>query len=146
MYSLIIPIYKNAESLPELLGVVTSLNKQLNAKLEIIFVIDGSPDNSYMFLNEELPKTGLNSKIIVLSRNFGSFAAIREGLAIAKGDYFAVMAADLQEPPELVLKFFRLLTEGKVDVVFGTREQRDDPFFSRLAAIFFWYCYRKFVQ
>ena len=67
------------------------------------------------------PQPASRRELVLLSRNFGSFAAIRVGLADATGQYFAVMAADLQEPPELALEFFRALAADECDVVIGTR-------------------------
>jgi len=101
MYSLIIPIYKNEESIRELLKTIGKLNIKLDGKLEAVFVIDGSPDQSFTILNELLPQQKFTSQLILLSRNFGSFTAVRAGLAEGRGPFFAVMAADLQEPPEL---------------------------------------------
>jgi glycosyltransferase involved in cell wall biosynthesis len=146
MYSLVVPIYRNEDSLPRLLEVLSDLDGQLGDELEVVFVVDGSPDNSFSILRESLPSVDFRSQLIVLSRNFGSFTAIRTGLAKAKGNYFAVMAADLQEPPELVLKFFRELETGETDVTVGVREARDDPFFSKLLSRTFWSLYRRIVQ
>lgn len=145
MFSLVIPVYKNEGSIPELISVLKEMDHQLNGKLEVIFVVDGSPDRCYDLLNESLPKAGFDARLILLSRNFGSFAAIRAGLSVATGPIFAVMAADLQEPPELIIEFFHVLETEPFDVVIGTREGRDDPFFSYLAANTFWYLYQKFV-
>lgn len=145
MYSLVIPIYKNEGSIPDLISVLQKLNSDLDNQLEVVFVIDGSPDKCYALLAEALPKLNLKSQLITLSRNFGSFAAVRVGLENATGSYFAIMAADLQEPPELVLNFFRSLSANSADVIIGTRSGRQDPFFSRLAAHIFWRFYQKFV-
>ena len=123
--SLIIPIYRNAEFLPELLQVVEHIARHVEGALETVFVIDGSPDRSEAWLAEHLPAYALPSQLIALSRNFGSFTAIRTGLAAARGRFIAVMAADLQEPPSLVTDFFRVLGEGH-DVAVGTRAGRDD--------------------
>lgn len=145
VYSLIIPVYKNEGSIPDLVQVLQSMDRHLAGNLEIVLVVDGSPDQSYACLRELLPPSGLKSKLILLSRNFGSFAAIRTGLQFATGDYFGVMAADLQEPPELIQQFFSVLKSEPVDVVIGTREGRADPFFSSFSSRVFWACYRKFV-
>lgn len=145
-YSLVIPVYRNEGSIPSLLDAVRELDTELENQLEVIFVVDGSPDQSYAKLHDSLPSTGLNAKLITLSRNFGSFAAIREGLLHAEGDFAAVMAADLQEPPELVPRFFKVLDGGSADIVFGTREGRQDPWASKLFASLFWFSYRRFVQ
>jgi glycosyltransferase involved in cell wall biosynthesis len=146
MYSLIIPVYKNEDSLPELLIALKDLQQELSKTLEVIFVIDGSPDNSYLYLKKHLPNCSFPSSLILLSRNFGSFAAIRAGLKIARGDYFAVMAADLQEPPELILQFFQALENDEADITFGVREKRDDPFLNKIFSNIFWSCYKKFIQ
>lgn len=146
MYSLIIPVYKNEESIPPLLEALEWIEGQLSSSLEIVFVIDGSPDNSYLKLKTLLPKKKINYQLIRLSKNFGSFAAIRAGLASATGKYFAVMAADLQEPKELAVNFFNELSKEEHDVIIGTRESRNDPLFSKISSTLFWTLYQKWVQ
>ncbi len=145
MYSLIIPVYKNEESIHDLLQAIEELNRSLGGELEAVFVVDGSPDKSAELLQSFLPERGFVSKLVLLSRNFGSFAAIRVGLEHATGSYFAVMAADLQEPPELARDFFAILAEGDYDLVVGTREGRSDPLLSRMSSKLFWAMYRRFV-
>lgn len=146
MYSLIIPVYKNEFSIPELIEAVEWLNRELRHQLEAVFVVDGSPDNSGQLLSQRLPVCSFCSTLIFHSRNFGSFAAIRTGLSQAKGDYFAVMAADLQEPISFVKEMFKTLARNDVDVVIGSREKRGDPLLSRWASELFWFFYRKLVQ
>src|SRR5688572_16356707 len=73
MLSLIIPVYKNEENLPRLLSELVSLQGRLHSGLEVVFVVDGSPDRSYEVLNETIPSTGLRAQLFSLSRNFGSF-------------------------------------------------------------------------
>jgi len=145
MYSLIIPVYKNEESLPDLLAVLSDMNEKLSGKLEVVIVVDGSPDNSYSILRQQLPEMPFVSQLLLHSRNYGSFAAIRAGMQVASGSYFAVMAADLQEPPELALEFFQLLAADEADVVVGTRDARNDPWRSRWSSEIFWWVYRKFI-
>jgi glycosyltransferase involved in cell wall biosynthesis len=145
-YSLVIPVYRNEETLSDLLAVAVRLNSQLDNALEVVFVVDGSPDRSLPILLEALPRSGLNAKVIEMSRNFGAFAAIRAGLIEAAGPYFAVMAADLQEPPEMALDFFRKLATDTCDVVIGVREGRDDALHVRAASALFWRAYRRLVQ
>jgi glycosyltransferase involved in cell wall biosynthesis len=86
------------------------------------------------------------AQLVLLSRNFGSFPAVRAGLAAARGRYFAVMAADLQEPESLVLDFFRSLEGEPVDIALGVRTGRSDPIATRAGATLFWTLYRRFVQ
>lgn len=146
MYSLVVPVYRNEGSIPELLETIASLHEELKASLEVVFVVDGSPDRCAELLAERLPDCPFPSRLLVHSRNFGSFAAVRSGLAEARGPYFAFMAADLQDPPELVLEFYRTLASEPVDVVVGRREGRDDPPLSRWSSQAFWFLYRKLVQ
>ena len=145
MYSLVIPVYKNAASLPELLTELDGLRSRLDAPLELIFVVDGSPDESYAILKAGLAGRPTPSRLIRLTRNRGSAMAIRIGLAKATGAYVARLAADLQEPPAMVLAFFLVLRDEPVDVVLGVRETRADPLGSRLMASLYWRFYRRFV-
>lgn len=145
-YSLIIPVYKNEESIEDVLGAVAGIQDSLGESLEVVFVVDGSPDRSQELLANGLLARNFPSQLIALSRNFGSFAAIRVGLIHAKGKYLAVMAADLQEPPQLIVEFFDVLARESVDVVLGTRRARTDKPLDRLAAGVFWKIYRRFVQ
>jgi glycosyltransferase involved in cell wall biosynthesis len=146
MYSLVIPVYKNEASLPEVVSTLAEMNSKLHGRLEAVFVVDGSPDRSFEFLQGALPNAGFSSQLLLLSRNFGSFAAIREGLRHAQGDYFAVMAADLQEPADLVLQFYRALESEPIDIAVGGRIGRADPLTSRVSSQLFWRLYRSFVQ
>ena len=145
MFSLVIPVYKNEASLDELLAALANLHQALTEHLEVVFVVDGSPDRCFDRLQESLSNAPFQARLLLLSRNFGSFSAIRAGLDVARGPYFAVMAADLQEPPELVVEFFHSLQNEDIDVVIGTREARDDPWINRVSASLFWNLYRKFV-
>ena len=150
VFSLVIPVYGNEGSLPELLATIESLAASIRDRfdmtLEAVFVVDGSPDNSYAELNKRLGGAGFPSTLLLHSRNFGSFAAIRTGLRAATGEYFGVMAADLQEPPELMLDFIQGFRCGQFDVMVGSRESRADPWASRLASSVFWWLYRTFVM
>lgn len=146
MYSLIIPVYKNEESLPDVVKAITQMHIKLEQKLEVVFVIDGSPDRCCAWLHANLPSCTVPTKVIELSRNFGSFAAIRAGLMAASGSYFAMMAADLQEPPSLALDMFKTLASDEFDVAIGTRESREDPVMTRLCSRIFWSIYRRLVQ
>lgn len=147
--SIVIPVYRNAESIPDLLAALSAVARQakqdFSCDTEVVFVVDGSPDNSYALLAQALPEAPFASQLLLHSRNFGSFAAIRTGLQAAHGEHFGVIAADLQEPPELVLQFLQKLRTGECDVVVGCRENRQDPYFSRLASDTFWKLYKRFV-
>lgn len=147
--SVVVPVYRNAESIPFLLaalsGVALRARREQQTEIELVFVVDGSPDASHALLVDALPAASFASQLLLHSRNFGSFAAIRSGLRVATGEYIAVIAADLQEPPELVLEFLDRLAGGQFDLVVGCRENRSDPFGSRLASEVFWRLYKRFV-
>ncbi|MEY2252033.1 glycosyltransferase family 2 protein [Comamonas sediminis] len=145
MFSIVIPVYKNEASLPRLISALAELKNSIQCELEVVFVVDGSPDNSFGLLRESLHTLPFATQLLLHSRNFGSFAAIRTGLKAARGDFFGVMAADLQEPPELMISFAEALQKDECDVVVGTRTGRDDPFLSRIASQAFWSLYRKYV-
>lgn len=145
MLTLIIPIYCNEESIPDLLSAVEKLHDDLNGEMETVFVVDGSPDRCYELLRAALPEKSFPSNLALLSKNFGSFQAIRVGMQIGGGRRYAVMAADLQEPPELVLEMDRVLRDEATDVVVGVRDGRKDPFLDRIPAKIFWGLYRRYV-
>lgn len=146
MISVVIPVYKNEGNIPDLLAALEDLARTIGASFEAVFVVDGSPDGSHAELVRRLPEATFASQVLALSRNFGSFAAIRAGMEVARGSRIAVMAADLQEPPSLIVEFDRLLRSGQHDIVLGQRTGRSDPFFSRLTANLFWNFYRRYIE
>jgi glycosyltransferase involved in cell wall biosynthesis len=146
MYSVVIPVYCNQESLPDLIDALKGIDAALDGNVEAVFVVDGSPDQSFPTLRQLLPHASFASQLVLLSRNFGSFAAIRCGLQAARGDYFAVLAADLQEPPELMVEFFHRLARDEADVMIGTRDSRDDPALTRFLSKTFWALYRRLIN
>ena len=144
--SVIVPVYKNEANVPALLERLAALNRAVAGGIEAVCVVDGSPDESYRLLAEGLRRAPYPSRLLLLARNFGSFPAIREGLRVAGGKWFAVMAADLQEPQELVESFFAALRNDEADIVLGTRAARADAFAERTAATTFWGIYRRFIN
>ncbi len=142
--SLIVPVYRNEGTIPALVEAVEGIGERVEGGLEAIFVIDGSPDDSRRRLAEALGESGLEGRIIEHSRNFGSFAAIRTGMSLARGESIAVMAADLQEPSELAIEFLERLNGGEVDVVVGERASRDDS--GEGLSKLYWLLYRRFVM
>jgi glycosyltransferase involved in cell wall biosynthesis len=130
VYSLVIPVYRNEANHERLLQALVSLAGRIAGEFEVVFVVDGSPDRSLEILRQRLPTLKIQSQLLLLSRNFGSFSAIAAGMEHARGEALAVMAADLQEPPELIEEFFRILANGQADIVFGVRSSRSDPWMS----------------
>lgn len=144
-YSIVIPVYKNEGSILRLLETLSEMHRRLNGEMEAVFVVDGSPDRSFEMLRSALEGAVFPAQLLAHSRNFGSFPAIRSGLIAARGDYFGVMAADLQEPPDLLVAFFNLLEADKCDVAVGTRARRSDPLTTRIASGLFWGMYRRLI-
>jgi glycosyltransferase involved in cell wall biosynthesis len=145
-HSVVIPVYGNSGSIDQLIESLIDLAKSIEGTVEAVFVVDGSPDDSAARLLARFPHKQLHSQILQLSRNFGSFAAIRVGLGAARGQYVAVIAADLQEPPELLRSFFAKLESGSCDVVIGRRTSRQDGAFSAFASNVFWRFYARVIN
>lgn len=144
--TVVVPVYRNEGSIAALVEALHDVSVQIDGEMECVFVVDGSPDRSAEFLRTELTRASLRAVVVEHSRNFGSFAAIRTGLQIGTGEHFGVMAADLQEPPELMIEFLERLHAGDVQVVVGQRSQRaGDRRRDRLSAGLFWSLYRRFV-
>ena len=145
--SIVVPVYYNEENL---LPLYTDLKENVLDKLpsynydyELIFVDDGSKDNSYSVM-QELAK--LDNKIVLLkhSRNFGEHAAILAGLSRATGDCMVRKAADLQEPSKLIIDMLEKYNEGN-KVVIATRAERDDSWLSRKLGHLYASMVRKFA-
>jgi polyisoprenyl-phosphate glycosyltransferase len=138
--SVVVPVYGNAGSLPALFDALAGVEKGLHERglgLEIIFVDDGSPDESLGLLRAYKSKRP-PTKVVKLSRNFGAVHASKTGFRYVTGDCFLILAADLQDPPELILEMADRWLAGSKFVV-CVREGREDAAMSRLFA---WLHYR----
>jgi polyisoprenyl-phosphate glycosyltransferase len=144
--SIVVPLYKSEANLPRLFAELERIASIAPIAVEVVLVNDGSPDASGAIAEQTLPKLPMRGQVIQLSRNFGAFAAISAGLKHGTGDYFTVLAADLQEPPELALQFLEEMRSGRAEVVFGLRTERDDPALSAFASKLFWGFYRHAVN
>ena len=144
--SVIVPVYRNEADVADLVDRLAQLDARVPGGIEAVCVVDGSPDASYPLLAAALPRMPFASRLVLLSRNFGSFAAVREGLRVARGRWYAVMSADLQEDASVVVSFFESLRAGEADVVLGVRESRADPWTTRVASALFWGFYRRFIR
>ena len=119
--SLVIPLYNEAESLPELKSWIDSALKDFS--YEIVFVDDGSTDDSWKVVQE---LAGSNVKGIRFRRNYGKSAALYEGFAAAQGDIVVTMDADLQDSPEEIPEMVRMIREEGYDLVSGWKQHRKD--------------------
>jgi polyisoprenyl-phosphate glycosyltransferase len=123
LISIIIPVYNEEDNLTFLYERLTHETERSEEAFEFIFVDDGSSDNSYQIL-EELSKKDMRIRVIRFSRNFGSHAACVAGLEQSKGDACTFLAADLQDPPELIHTMIEEWRKG-YEVVIGVREWQD---------------------
>jgi dolichol-phosphate mannosyltransferase len=130
-FSLVIPVFNEAETLPVLMERVTKMLKGLTESYELIFVDDGSCDNSVAVLEAYAAKDP-RVKVLQFARNFGHQVAITAGLDYASGDATVVMDSDLQDPPEVIPKLWAKWKEG-YDVVFAVRERREGETWFKLA-------------
>lgn len=139
MISVIIPVFNEIGSLPELMD---QLRKALHIykKWEILFVDDGSTDGSTEFLND-LSRKDENVTLIQFHRNYGKSAALAEGFKRAKGEYLITMDADLQDDPAEIPNLMKKLEEG-FDLVSGWKKDRKDPVSKRFPSKIFNYVTR----
>lgn len=142
--SVVIPVYYNADNLPPLYAdMKEKLIDQIDFDYELIFVDDGSGDNSYQVM-QQLARQDEHIRIFRLSRNFGSDAAVLCGLCQATGDCAVVKAADLQEPTEMLLDMYRRWQEG-CNVVLAVREGREESKAQEFFADLYYAITRKFA-
>lgn len=127
--SLIIPVLNEAENLPILHAEISESCSKLGKTNEIIFIDDGSLDNSF-FVLKKIQREDPSVKLIKLRRNFGQTAALSAGFDQAQGEIVITMDADLQNDPNDIQQFIEKIHEG-YDIVSGWRKQRKDKFFSR---------------
>lgn len=135
-YSVIVPIYNEQENLSSLYKRVIEVLINLKKEYEVIFINDGSYDKTENIL-EDFHKKNNNIKIINFSRNFGHQTAVTAGLDFASGEQVAILDADLQDPPEILPKFFAKLDEG-YDVVYAIRKKRKENIFKKIAYVLFY--------
>lgn len=144
LVSIVVPVYHNAASLPALLGELDALSKRNAAEtFEFVFVDDGSKDDSFAVL-QQLSANEPRMRVLKLSRNFGSNAAIVAGLSIAAGDVVGVIAADLQDPPDKFDEMLALWRGGR-KVVVAARAGREDPAATTLFANLFYRLFRRYA-
>ncbi|MFI5197303.1 MAG: glycosyltransferase family 2 protein [Thermoanaerobaculia bacterium] len=142
--SVVVPVYHNASSLPDLLARLQALagRHPLDA-FRFVFVDDGSKDDSFAVLLK-LRKDESRVTAVKLSRNFGSNAALLAGLAETDGDAVATISADLQDPPETLDSMLAHWRAGR-KVVLAAREGRDDPPATAFLARVFYHLFRKYA-
>ena len=124
--SVVIPLYNEAESLPELTRWIEQVMRDNNFDYEVIFVNDGSTDNSLEVIHN-LAAANPHLHAISFSRNYGKSPALNEGFRKAKGDVVITMDADLQDSPDEIPELYRMITAEGFDLVSGWKKKRYDP-------------------
>lgn len=128
-FSLVIPVFNEAKNLSQLYGELIASCTKLKRTFEIIFVDDGSWDESFVVL-KKIQKGDSRVKILKLRRNFGQTAALSAGFDYAKGEIIITLDADLQNDPEDIHLLIKKIEEG-YDIVSGWRQKRKDKFLTR---------------
>lgn len=128
--SVVIPVFNEEESLPELLKRTIAACERVGKSYEIILVDDGSSDTSADILSEAARQPGSNVVAVLLNRNYGQHSAIMAGFEQAEGEVIITLDADLQNPPEEIPRLVAAIEEG-YDVVGTIRANRQDSFFRR---------------
>src|SRR4030042_159989 len=127
MISLVIPVYNEEANLLRLIERLRPVMQQMGKSYEIIFVDDGSRDNTLSILKSFLVYPEV--RVVELTRNYGQHAAIFSGFSVIRGDIVITLDADLQNPPEEIPNLVRVMEEGNYDVVGTLRRERKDSFF-----------------
>ncbi|MGZ3930044.1 MAG: glycosyltransferase family 2 protein [Bacteroidia bacterium] len=130
--SIIIPIYNEQLNIPSLYARLKPVVEKFKISYELIFVNDGSKDNSIALI-KELATTDATIKYIYFSRNFGHQIAVSAGLDLSKGEAIAIIDADLQDPPELIETMYYKLKEGYENVYAKRRSRKDKNIIKKAA-------------
>jgi glycosyltransferase involved in cell wall biosynthesis len=128
--SVIIPLIDEAESLPELTAWIEKVMLENKFSYEVIFVDDGSSDNSWEII-EQLRSKNENLKGIKFQRNYGKSGALNEGFKAAAGDVVITMDADLQDSPDEIPELRRMIVEDGYDMISGWKKKRYDNTFTK---------------
>jgi dolichol-phosphate mannosyltransferase len=134
--SVVVPVYKSAESLVELHSRLVATLEKISSDFEIILINDGSPQNDWEIIKELTAKDG-RVKGVNFSKNFGQHNAIFAGLSLVQSDWTIVMDCDLQDKPEEITKLYAKVQEG-FDIVLARRKERQDNAFRRVFSALFY--------
>ena len=140
--SIVVPAYRCAECLPELHRRLVAVIEPITTQFEIVLVNDCSPDKDWEII-ATLARADARVKGVNLSRNFGQHLAIAAGIDHADGDWVVVMDGDLQDRPEEIPILYRKAQGDGLDVVFGRRANRQDPWYKILASRAFAWVFRQ---
>ena len=139
LISYLIPILDEEENIQKIIKeILLSFESNNIDDYEIVFVDDGSTDNSTLIIDNFIKK-GFHIKCISLSRNFGHQIALSAGLKYVEGDYVAILDGDLQDPPSVINEFIKASYKNNAEIVYGIRRKRKENLFKKI-------CYKLFYQ
>lgn len=143
--SIVVPVYYNESNLPETIPQLLALESDLpEYRLELVMVDDGSGDNSLGILRKFQREHPHLIKVVKLTRNFGSMAAIQAGFTVASGDCVGMISADLQDPPEMIPEMLAHWEKG-TKAVFAIRQDREERFLQKFFSNTYYSLIRKFA-
>ena len=143
--TIVVPVYFNEFNLPDTIPQLRALRSGMHEyDLELVFVDDGSGDRSLSILLEYQRQYPEEIKVVKLTRNFGSMAAIQAGFTVARGDCVGMISADLQDPPELFLDMLQHWEQG-TKAIFAVREDRHDHIIPKFFSNSYYALIRKFA-
>ncbi|MBD8490150.1 glycosyltransferase family 2 protein [Echinicola sp. CAU 1574] len=134
--SIIIPVYNEEESLPELTEWISRVVVKNKLTYEVIFINDGSSDSSWEVI-QSLARENGHIKAVGFSRNYGKSAALDIGFSKAIGEVVITMDADLQDSPDEIPELYNMVVKGGFDIVSGWKRKRYDPFTKTIPSRFF---------
>jgi glycosyltransferase involved in cell wall biosynthesis len=140
--SVVIPLFNEEESIPELAEWIATVMKENNFTYEIIFVDDGSKDRSWKII-ESLAEVNPSVRGIKFKRNYGKSAALNVGFQASLGDVVITMDSDLQDSPDEIPALYALITKENFDLISGWKQKRYDPVTKTIPSKFFNWTTRK---
>lgn len=143
-FEVIIPLFHSEDHMAQVSDYVNNLNNAIPGGIALTFVADGRKED-YEKAIELQGALKLKTKTIKLSRNFGVGPALHAALADSQYCMSTAFGSDLQEPIELFVNFFKVLSSGDCDLALGYRIERNDPYLSKKFAQFYWWVNRKFI-
>jgi glycosyltransferase involved in cell wall biosynthesis len=123
--SVVIPLFNEDESLPELTNWIVKVMTENNFSYEVIYINDGSTDNSWQVI-QQLQSSNNNLKGICFQRNYGKSAALNEGFKAAQGNVIITMDADMQDSPDEIPDLYKMIINDEFDLVSGWKKKRYD--------------------
>lgn len=145
VFSVVVPVYQNEKNIPDTVPRLLGLQDRLpEFDLELVFVDDGSRDDSYRLLQQYALQHPDRIKLVKLTRNFGQTPAIQAGLHHASGDCVGIISADLQEPCEMFVEMIREWRNGAKFVI-GERKTRQESWWHRKISNIYWNMVRRYA-